>query len=292
MFKSVLLSLIVHVGALAALIFSFDWNIDEEPEPVNIVHATAVDESKIAKQIKNLKKIEAQKKHQEDRRLAKLAKEAQRARRDRERQQQQLEKLKQKRQADAKQLADLKSKQKKEKQHQQEIAKQRAAENQRLARIRADKEREAKKLKQQREKQRQNQEMEYLEEQMQAEEEERLTALLAAEKTLVVQDPNAEAIASKRAEYIARLQQLVQRNWRKPPALANTKDLKCQVYVRLMPTGEVLIVKIAKSSGNTQFDRSVETAVRKSAPFPIPKDKEVFDGARELNFVFNPPETT
>lgn len=292
MFRSVLLSLIVHVGALAALIFSFDWNLDENPEPVNIVHARAVDESKIAKQIQNLKKMEARKKHEEDRRLAKLAKEAQRARRDRELQQQQLDKLKQKRQADAKQLAELKQKQKKEQQHQQEIARQREAESQRLARIRADKAREAKKLKQQREKQRQEQELDYLQEQLQAEEEARMAALLEAEKTVAVEDPRAEMIATKRDEYRAQLVSLVWRNWRKPPGLSDTKGLKCMVKVRLIPTGELAFVKVTRGSGNEQFDRSVETAVRKSAPFPIPTDMNVFDGAREINFVFDPSEST
>ena len=43
---------------------------------------------------------------------------------------------------------------------------------------------------------------------------------------------------------------------------------------------------IEQASGNTAFDKSVETAVWKSSPLPQPKDPALFD--RDVRFVFKP----
>jgi colicin import membrane protein len=72
----------------------------------------------------------------------------------------------------------------------------------------------------------------------------------------------------------------IRSNWLRP---ANTTDdLSCEVLVRLLPDGGIQSVRIARSSGNGAFDRSVEAAVLKSDPLPKPPG-----GLREITFVFN-----
>lgn len=53
-----------------------------------------------------------------------------------------------------------------------------------------------------------------------------------------------------------------------------------------LPTGEVLSVKLKKSSGNLAYDQAVERAVLKSSPLPKPDRGELF--MRELTLTFKP----
>lgn len=65
--------------------------------------------------------------------------------------------------------------------------------------------------------------------------------------------------------------------------------MKCKILVRLIPSGDVVSVRITQSSGNIAFDRSVEMAVNKASPLPVPKsDTGLFDHFREVEFVFDP----
>jgi len=45
---------------------------------------------------------------------------------------------------------------------------------------------------------------------------------------------------------------------------------------------------VVKSSGNAAFDRSVEAAVRKSDPLPMPTSQRLLAQFREIEFVFEP----
>ena len=65
--------------------------------------------------------------------------------------------------------------------------------------------------------------------------------------------------------------------------------MKCKILVRLIPSGDVVSVRIIQSSGNSAFDRSVEMAVNKASPLPVPKSSSgLFDHFREVEFVFDP----
>lgn len=88
-------------------------------------------------------------------------------------------------------------------------------------------------------------------------------------------------------EYIPLIRQKVQNNWIKPAGWK--KGVICVVNVRLVPSGEVLAVRVVKSCGSTIFDRSVENAVFKASPLPVPGDKDIFEiKFRNLNLRFNP----
>jgi len=45
---------------------------------------------------------------------------------------------------------------------------------------------------------------------------------------------------------------------------------------------------VVKSSGNIAFDRSVEAAVRKADPLPMPRSKRLAAQFRDIEFVFEP----
>ncbi len=87
-------------------------------------------------------------------------------------------------------------------------------------------------------------------------------------------------------KYVALIAQKIERNWRQP--LDAPRDLQCKIDIRLRSTGEVVSVKIAESSGNASFDRSVETAVRKASPLPVPKDSVIFKEFEVMRLRFEP----
>ncbi|MFN0304905.1 MAG: energy transducer TonB [Burkholderiales bacterium] len=55
-----------------------------------------------------------------------------------------------------------------------------------------------------------------------------------------------------------------------------------------LPTGEVVSVRLRKSSGVKAYDESVERAILKSSPLPRPDNPELFE--RELRLTFRPLE--
>ena len=110
-----------------------------------------------------------------------------------------------------------------------------------------------------------------------------------AEKALQAQLAEEEAQAraeSALAEYIPYIQGKIQRNWLRPPG--SPPGLTCLVKVRLIPGGDVVSVSVVRSSGDPLFDRSVETAVLKASPLPLPEDAKMFKYFREINFNFDP----
>ena len=88
------------------------------------------------------------------------------------------------------------------------------------------------------------------------------------------------------SEYIPYIQDKVQRNWLRPAGSA--AGLSCLIKVRLIPGGDVVSATVVRSSGDPLFDRSVETAVLKASPLPLPTDATLFNHFREINFNFDP----
>jgi colicin import membrane protein len=116
--------------------------------------------------------------------------------------------------------------------------------------------------------------------------EQSLQEQLAAEEKLRTDAAHAARAATIVDKYIPLIRQRVSRSWNSPVGIA--KGLKCVVHVRLTPGGEVLSAAVVRSSGNGIFDRSVEYAVYKAAPLPLPEDPTLFDNFREIEFVFDP----
>ena len=118
--------------------------------------------------------------------------------------------------------------------------------------------------------------------------EQSLQEQLAAEEKQRTDTARAARAATVVDKYKAMIRQRVSRSWNRPVGVA--KGLKCVVHVRLTPGGEVLSAAVVRSSGNEIFDRSVEYAVYKAAPLPLPEDPTLFDNFREIEFLFNPEE--
>jgi colicin import membrane protein len=92
--------------------------------------------------------------------------------------------------------------------------------------------------------------------------------------------------ASARAldEYVGRIRAKVRGNWILPQDLKGNPETVFSVVQ--LPTGEVLSVKLARSSGSAAYDDAVERAILKSSPLPRPDRPELF--SRELRLTFRP----
>ena len=88
------------------------------------------------------------------------------------------------------------------------------------------------------------------------------------------------------SQYVPRIQQKVESNWRLPPSGA----VGCNPTVRvtLGRDGTVQSAKVTKSSGNSYCDRSVETAFMRASPIPIPQDADLYSEFKVIDFPFRP----
>jgi colicin import membrane protein len=283
------LSLLVHAFVAALLIVSFEWNVtaQQEPKP-NVVEAVVVDQSKVQAEIEKLKQAEQQKQANEKARLKKLEKKIREAKRKRAAEEKRLAAAKKKRaveekkrKAEEKKLALQKKKEKqrlaKIKKEQEELEKKRQLESKRLAELEKSRKREEE-LKKKRE-------AEEKAKKLAAEKKRREDALrkqLAAEER-AEQEARFRTLTQK---YIGLIQGKVTRSWIRPVAVK--KGLTCIVKVKLIPGGEVIDARVVKSSGNTAFDRSVETAVLKASPLPMPTEPGLQQRFRDITFEFKP----
>ena len=247
---------------VAIAVVAFRW--PSEPAPgVDIVKAVAVDDAK------ELKKLEAKRKKAEAKKKAEI-------KRKREEKKRKAEVERKRKEAEKKKLAEQKAKEEEKKKAEQrrleeerrklEEEKRRLAEEQQRIEEERRKEEEAERQRIEAERQ--------LAESLEAEERERREA-----------DRKARALTAAE-KYKLLIRQKVSRNWARPPG-AQT-GLQCTVRVKLVPTGEVLQVSVAKTSGNELFDQSVENAVYKASPLPLPEDRDLFEYFREIEFIFIP----
>lgn len=108
-----------------------------------------------------------------------------------------------------------------------------------------------------------------------------LMASMEAEEQLLSARTSGEL-----AQYIALIKQKVERNWAQPAGSA--AEIECEVYVSQIPNGEVVGVRIGRCNADPAIVRSVEAAVYKSSPLPLPSNPALFE--RNLRFVFKPEE--
>ena len=94
-------------------------------------------------------------------------------------------------------------------------------------------------------------------------------------------------IASARERYIDAIKSQVSRQWRKPGSVAPGSS--CRVVVSQLPDGEIIDVQMQScSSDDGAFRRSVEAAVRRASPLPLPPDRRVFERDIQFTFVAEP----
>lgn len=108
-----------------------------------------------------------------------------------------------------------------------------------------------------------------------------LARMLAEEDALL-----AAADSGALAEYVALIRQKVERNWVRPPGAA--AGLECELYVTQIPGGQVTGVRIGNCPADDAVRRSIEAAVLRASPLPMPANQALFE--RNLRFVFKPEE--
>ncbi len=118
------------------------------------------------------------------------------------------------------------------------------------------------------------------------------TAFEEAIALALAQEENARKAVTddeKAMAYVAQMQREIVQNWSRPPSARN--GMLCLLRVRLIPTGEVIDVKVEESSGNDAFDRSAILAVKKAGRFIVPSDTRLFErDFREFTVRFRPDD--
>ena len=267
--KVMWISIALHVVLLAVLSISLTHNAPNLPSQptVNTVQAVVVDSARVNTELKKLKQIELNKLKKEESRKNKLEKDVKKARDARKKEE--------------KRLADLKKKQKQrdkvEKEKKKKLAVERKKKEQELADLEKKRKAEQEKLsaienKRKQEEDAARRKVEQAELQRQLLEEERKQASLNTR------------LQNLRAQYIKSIEQKVARNWL-PPVKMRT-GWSCEVSVRQNPLGEVISVKMLNCSGSGAFKSTVERAVSKASPLPLPPDPQVFEA--NLQFTFRP----
>lgn len=85
-------------------------------------------------------------------------------------------------------------------------------------------------------------------------------------------------------DYKGRIQAKIKSKIILPSDLAGNPQ--AEFDVTLMPTGEVLHLKLTRSSGSPAYDSAVERAIYKAQPLPLPPDPALFGEFRELHLNF------
>ena len=88
-------------------------------------------------------------------------------------------------------------------------------------------------------------------------------------------------LADEMAEYKAKIMAKIRRNIVMPPDLPGNPAVEFDVT--LLPGGDILDVKMRRTSGYPAFDSAVERGIYMSKPLPLPPDPALFSKFRNLN---------
>lgn len=243
-----------------------------------IMEAVVVDAGAVKAEAEKLKRAEQQQKQQEDDRKRQLQQEMENARQEREQEEKRLVDLKRKqKEAEEKEVLQQKKLDQERKEKQQELVKlekKKQAEEKRLAEI-------AEKRKAEEAAEKKRKDAAEAEEQRKQEEAELQRNMAEEEKKRAA---NSSRLQNLRDQYLLQIQQHISRHWLQPAQMA--ANWQCEVKVQQNAMGDILSVQMLNCSGSEAFKSSVEQAVIKSSPLPVPREPDVFD--KTLRFIFKP----
>jgi len=271
----IILAVLIHVGFVALMVLSLDW--DSEPDPVvNIVQATVVNEKQVLAEIEKLKKAERRKRNKEKKRKNKAEKELQKIKKARKKEES-------KRKKEQKRLAELKKQNKKKTEEARQLDLKNKEDRKKAKEKQDDESKRFKEIADKRKKEERR--LAEIEFQKKLDEELRNEAAetVIKKKTDLARNKNALTEIEK---FIILIIEDVSGSWILPANFK--KGSKCTVRVKIIPGGDVADVNVSKCNGGVLFERSVDAAVRRASPLPVPKDPFVFDKMRDINFIFNP----
>ena len=111
---------------------------------------------------------------------------------------------------------------------------------------------------------------------------------LLARKQAEADRAAASARAKALNEYMGRIQASIRRNIPTTAIEGIPGNPEAVFDVVQLPTGEVISVKMRKSSGHPRYDEAIERAILKASPLPPPPSRELFE--RELKLTFRPQD--
>ena len=308
--RSFVYALLAHLLLIIMLVINLDWATKPTPAgaPSAPVQAVVIDESKVNAEVERLKTEDQRKEQQEQaaaERLRELEAKTKQAEAARVKEQKKLETLKQKQVVEEKRLKEQESQRKLEQQklateqkklEQKKLEQKQAEQKQQAAEAEKKKQAEEKRLAEAEAKRKIEAEAKAkadAEAKAKADAEAKAKAAAEAQRKAAEQALQAQIAAEDAArdqsiisQYVGIIGDRVRRNWIQPPS--SRVGLSCVVKVQLMPGGDVISAQVVQSSGDAAFDRSVEAAVFRAAPLPLPPDPGLFESFRTLTFNFSP----
>jgi colicin import membrane protein len=317
--RAMVLSLLLHLGVLILLLWAREQQVSymdsaapiQSPQPEESI-PVLVEENRVAERLEEKRDQMAQQQQKVIGLKRKESAELQALREEAEKERLRLEKLK-KQAEEEKRLAAEREKRLEEERKAAAERKQREQEQQKLAEEQRKKEEaEKKRLAEQKRKQEEAEKKRLAEEQRKKQEAERREQQLAQEAQAAStsgaaarQSGQAVSANQKRDgtgtggtgrmsgggggqeydKYIGMIRSKITRNWRRPPGTVS--GLQVTLKVKLFPGGGVADVRIARSSGDPDYDRSAQEALQAADPLPVPSGK-AFDRFRTLNLKFSP----
>jgi colicin import membrane protein len=117
----------------------------------------------------------------------------------------------------------------------------------------------------------------------QAERESRMRAQAEQEARMRAEHAAAGAARSRaEADWINRIRSRIRNNINLPADMSGNPEAVFDVVQ--LPTGEIIDVKLRKSSGVPAYDNAVQRAILKSSPLPKPPQADMFERSLELRF--------
>ena len=290
------LALVIVVHIVLIVLLSINLASDEKP-PVpaaqkhKIIDAVVVDAAKYDEREKQ-KKLAAQKKIEDKKAAEKKRKQEVENKKKLEKQRlAEKKKKEQKLAAEKKKIAEkqkalaLAKKKEADRKEKERIAKEKV-EKERLAKEKAAKEKKERELKEKQRLEAEKKRKEEEERQRRAEEkadfERALLEEERREEEARVQAARAARLQTQLQQYMMQIDQAVENNWLRPAT--SSEEQSCEVIVTQTMSGDVIDVQLQSCTSDNAFQRSVERAVRKASPLPLPPDPELFD--RKIQFTF------
>lgn len=110
----------------------------------------------------------------------------------------------------------------------------------------------------------------------------RIQQMVAREQAQLKADQAAVARSKATADYIGKIKGKIKGNIVLPPDIRGNPEAIFDVVQ--LPSGEILSVKLKKSSGHAAYDNAIERAILKSSPLPKPEQGDLFSRSLELKF--------
>ncbi|BBO99952.1 cell envelope integrity protein TolA [Sulfuriferula nivalis] len=108
---------------------------------------------------------------------------------------------------------------------------------------------------------------------------------LTGQKQAAIASKQAAEMSKMQDEYVAKIRAKIRGKTILPDSLQGNPQARFAVSV--LPTGEVLQVKLLHGSGQSAYDDAVERAILKASPLPMPPDASLMSQFRDLDLNFS-----